>query len=133
MRAIVRNMLVFVVILSASCLLNGCAKSGEVAIGSEDNGRVIDARIGQLVTIRLEANLTTGYSWQVKELDERVLKPLGAWEFKPKSKAIGAASMQTLRFDCVSAGKTRMVLTYVRPWEETVKPVKVFTVTVAAK
>ena len=133
MRALVRNILVFVVILSASCLLSGCAKSGEVVIGSEDNGRVMDARIGQLVTIRLEANLTTGYSWQVKDLDERILKPLGAWEFTPKSKAIGAASVQTLRFDCIGAGKTRIVLTYVRPWEETVKPLKVFSVSVAAK
>jgi inhibitor of cysteine peptidase len=86
-----------------------------------------------MLVISLEGNPTTGYMWDVAELDDQVLRQIGETEFKPESDAIGAGGVQTLRFETVNSGQTTLKLVYHRPWEEGVEPLETFTIQVVVR
>jgi predicted secreted protein len=87
-----------------------------------DDGSEIELKKGQLLVITLEANLTTGYTWEVAEpLDERVIRQVGEIEFVPESDLIGAGGVQIIKFEGVGADQTTIKLVYHRPWETEVE------------
>ena len=99
-----------------------------------DNGSEIELKKGQALAITLEANPTTGYTWDVVEpRDEQVLWQVGEIEFKPESDLIGAGGVQIIRFEVVNAGRTALKLIYYRPWETDVEPLKTFAIQVLAR
>ncbi len=120
------------VILLSLVLLGGCV-SKEVLLGADDNARQIELNRGQTLAIALEANPTTGYTWEAAEFDEHVLRQAGETKFQPQSSAIGAGGMQTLRFEAMNAGKTSLKLVYHRPWEKNVEPLKNFSIQVVVR
>ncbi len=129
------------VILASSVLLLaaslwGCGGSNqEKSLGSQDDGREVTLQVGQTLAISLEANPTTGYTWQVLEMDTNILQPLGDTQFKqaPGSEGLtGAGGVETLRFEALAAGQTPLTLGYMRPWES-VPPLKTFSVQVIVR
>jgi len=108
-------------------------RAGAVRLGMADADREVALRRGQVLEVSLEANPTTGYRWEVLEVDTHILQPVGEPEFKPESKLMGAPGVETLRFQVVGEGRTTLRLAYRRPWEKDVKPLKTYTVEVVAK
>ena len=87
-----------------------------------DDGSEIELKKGQLLVITLEANPTTGYTWEVAEpLDERAIRQVGEIEFVPESDLIGAGGVQIIRSEGVGADQTTIKLVYHRPWETEVE------------
>ncbi len=106
----------------------------KVQLTAADSGSTVELKSGQVVSITLEANPTTGYTWEVVEpLDEQVMRQVGEIEFKRESDAIGAGGVQIIRFECVNAGQTALKLAYHRPWETDVEPLKTFFIQVVAR
>jgi inhibitor of cysteine peptidase len=96
-----------------------------------DNGTAIEVTKGQFTVITLEANPTTGYTWEVTEpLDEQVLRQVGEIAFVPESELLGAPGVQIVTFGAVGAGEATIKLVYHRPWETDVEPLDTFTVPV---
>jgi inhibitor of cysteine peptidase len=83
--------------------------------------------------VKLKGNPTTGYTWETAEVDETILKPMGAAEFKPDRDAIGAGGTLTLHFKAVGEGTTRLRLIYHRPFEKNTPPIKSFEIDVEVK
>ncbi len=81
-----------------------------VMLGAGDNGRTIELNKCQTLVITLEANPSTGFTWEAVEFDEHVLRQVGEIEFQPESSAIGAGGVQILRFEAVNAGQTPLKL-----------------------
>ena len=71
-------------LLIALTLATGCSpQQQEVKATMDDNGREMQLKKGQTLVVTLEANPTTGYSWEATEpLDEQVLRQVGEAEFK---------------------------------------------------
>jgi inhibitor of cysteine peptidase len=106
----------------------------EVHLTVADNGSMIELKEGQVVSITLEANPTTGYTWEIVEpLNEHVMRQVGEIEFKPESEAIGAGGVQIIRLEVVNAGQTALKLVYHRPWETDVEPLETFSLQVVAR
>ena len=106
----------------------------EVQLTEADNGSTVELKSGQILSITLEANPTTGYTWDVVEApDERIMRQVGEIDFKPESEAIGAGGVQIIRFEVVNAGQTNLTLIYHRPWETDVEPLKTFAVHAVAR
>jgi len=106
----------------------------EVHLTAADNGSEIELEKGDVLVITLEANPTTGYTWDVvKPLDEQVMRQVGKIEFKPESDLIGAGGVQVIQFKIVNAGRVALKLVYHRPWETDVEPPKSFAVQVLAR
>lgn len=110
-------------------LFSGCGTNG-TQITDADNGKQITVKPGDVVTVTLVSNPTTGYSWQVMEIDNAILVQEGDPEYKqsPGSEGlVGAGSTETFRFKAVGSGETPLGLGYLRPWES-VPPIETFTV-----
>jgi len=108
----------------------------DVVLSAEDDGSVVELGEGQALVVTLESNPTTGYSWEVSEVDEGVLMQMGDPEFKEAAaegeQLVGAGGTETFYFSS-AAGETTLTLVYHRPWEEDVEPEKVFSVEVIVR
>ena len=98
-----------------------------------DNGSQIKLNKGQMLVITLEANPTTGYTWEVAELIANDLRQVGEIEYNPESNKLGSGGVQTLRLDAVNVGQTSLKLVYHRPWEKDVEPLKTFSLQVVIR
>jgi len=104
-----------------------------VRLDEQDNGQSVDVASGDKITIRLEGNPTTGYSWEVSAIDPAMVELVGEPDYKTDSKALGSGGVYTFTFKAAAAGTTSLKLIYHRSWEEDVDPVKVFEVTLNVK
>lgn len=145
-------MLLAVMALAAACASSDGGAAGEevdrgseaspvpigddVVLGADDDGMVIELNAGQALVVTLESNPTTGYSWEVSEVDNTVLVQMGEPEFKEASaegeEVVGAGGTETFYF-ASAAGETTLTLVYHRPWEEDVDPLEIFSVEVVVR
>lgn len=107
--------------------------AGEIVVTAADDGREIELGAGQVLVVRLEANPSTGYGWQVGEpAEEGTLRQADVIEFQPDSVLLGAPGIQILRFTAQREGQTSLRLVYRRPWERDVEPARMFQLEVRA-
>jgi len=115
---------------------SGEATSDAVALGAEDDGSEVELAAGQVLEVTLESNPTTGYGWEVSEVDGAVLAQVGEAEFQEAPRegepVVGAGGVQTFRFTA-SPGETTLTLVYRRAWEKDVDPLETFTVQVTVR
>lgn len=125
-----------VIILSA-LIFSGCGPAKEVKLDASANGRQVELQKGQTLVITLESNPTTGFRWEVVELEESILRQMGEPEFKvsdPREPPPpGTGGWETFRFQAVNAGQMALKLVYHRPWEEDVEPLETFSVQVMVR
>jgi len=117
-----------VVLLLIVIIAAGCGPTGEVRLDMADNGRQIETEVGQILAISLESNPTTGFGWELVELEDPILQLMGEAEFQPSEskEVVGAGGTETFRFKAVIAGQTILTLVYRRSWEEGVEPLETF-------
>ena len=118
-------------------LLTGGCNPTEVRLDGTHDGAQKEIARGQVLFVTLESNPTTGYGWQVAEVDKSILRQVGDPEFKSSAQGnppvVGTGGTQTFRFESVGAGTTTLKMIYVRPWEKDVPPVKTFTVQITVR
>jgi len=110
------------------------AAASDVFITKADDGKTIQAIVGQTIEVSLPSNPTTGYEWLIR--GNPALLTFITSEFVADAqgqKRIGAGGTQKLRFEASAAGNVAIVLDYKRPWEKDKAPAKTFTVAVEVK
>jgi inhibitor of cysteine peptidase len=126
--------LMVVVILFAVLPIAGCgAPSGEVNVDVSHDGSQVDLDVGQILVVSLESNPTTGYRWEVDEIDDEILRQEGEAEYEAESDLVGAGGVETFRFKAQASGEGEFKLVYRRSWEEGVAPLEVFSIGVSVK
>lgn len=103
--------------------------TGELPVLSlDDHGS--DRRVlrGEAFTIELDGNPSAGYTWEIAEMDRRVLAPAGAPRFRPSGRLMGGGTTR-FRFVAEESGETMVVLSYRRPWAPA-EPLQTFRVRV---
>ncbi len=101
-------------------------------LNATDNNTAINVTTGEFLVVFLEGNPTTGYTWEVEELNEQVLQQVGDIVSVPESDLMGAPSMQIATFEVVGAGNATIKMVYHQPWLTDVEPADTFTVDVTA-
>ena len=124
---------ILIALLALTLLPAGCKASDTVEIGPDDNGRQVELKTGQELVITLEANPTTGYSWDADPQPETILQAAGEPEFESQSEMVGAGGTQIMRFEAVEAGEGTLTLIYHRPWEKDVDPIETFSIDVVVR
>jgi inhibitor of cysteine peptidase len=123
----------FALVLVLIFMTAGCGTK-PATLTIDDNDKTVSAKVGGQITIELEGNPSTGYTWEEKDVDTSILKQEGEVEFKSSNPGlIGSGGTMTLTFKAVKAGTTALNLIYHRPWETDVKPESTFSVTVVVK
>jgi len=108
----------------------------EVVLTAADSGNEVKLSAGQELVVTLESNPTTGYGWEVSEVDGAVLAQIGEAEYQQAptegKELVGAGGAETFRF-AAAQGETTLTLVYRRSWETDVEPVETFTVQIVVQ
>jgi inhibitor of cysteine peptidase len=123
-----KNVLLFGTFLLALSLLISCGAKGKV-LEKDDNGQQVHFVVGEKFSVALASNPTTGFQWDVVEMDETVLKQSSAEYDADIPKMIGSGGKETFTFEAVGPGETTLTLVYHQPWEKR-EPSQVFSVQV---
>ena len=102
-----------------------CASAPSVIVSGNDNAKEFSLKKGEIVLISLDAQLSTGYGWQVSSISG--VEQYGDIDVKT-AKVIGGIDTQNIRFRAVSAGSGLIELKYIRPWKKDDTPLKYFKV-----
>ncbi len=81
--------------------------------------------VGDLVSIKLVSNPSTGYSWGKPE-NIAHLRLISAQSEKGSTDGMGAAGFQVFSLKATEPGESRLVLGYARPFEKNTPAVKTF-------
>ena len=105
-------------------------------LNATDNNTTINATTGEFLVVTFEtASPSTGYWWEVAELNEQVLRQIGDVAFVQdyaEPGFVGVPGKQIATFEVVGAGNATINMVYHRPWETNVEPVDTFTLNVIA-
>lgn len=138
------------VLMGLAMLVTGCGSSDDAGQATDDapsrndveldgsaNGSRVEVEQGDVLAITLEANPSTGFSWEIDELDGSILQQVGEPLFKlddaEDPPPPGTGGWTTLRFEAKASGETDLKLIYHRPWEGGEEPISTFTVHVAVR
>lgn len=109
-----------VAVAGAAPVIHAAPISEPVVLGSDDDGHAVNLTVGQELAIALPDNPSTGYRWQLGDLDQNVLRLDG----DPQSRANPAGGFvpggpdQTVwTFAAEAPGTTTLTLVSARPWE----------------
>jgi len=116
---------ILVMIIMAGLLLTACTQT----ITEDMNGQTVNLKVGETVTIKLSGNPTTGYSWQLGDVDVTMLKQAGDPGYRPDTLLTGSGGTYTYKFTALTAGTTTLNFDYLRTWENK-PPYKTFTITI---
>ncbi len=85
-------------------------------------------QVGQVLTLTLPSNPSTGYRWRVENPASSVLRSLGPEVYSAPEAVdvVGSAGVSTWRFQAQAAGEGHLVLFYRQPWAPEVDPVQTF-------
>jgi inhibitor of cysteine peptidase len=82
-------------------------------LSAQDSGRTVNMRLGQVITVRLKENPTTGYQWSAVPADG--LKQIH--DQYEAANAIGAAGVHEFQFRITKVGSHPLQLKHWRTWE----------------
>lgn len=105
----------------------------ETVITRIDRGRTIDARPGDVIVIRIEENLTTGYGWEIESREGGVLALKESSYVESTDVVMGRGGMRLLRFVALAQGSQEIRLQLRRPWEPPDKAIEQFSVTIRVR
>ena len=125
--------LIIVVGLLNACGAAGTSEQSTKRISEADNGRAIELRVGDKLEVTLPGNPTTGFQWEVSDVDSLILTPIGDPEFEPSSNAVGSGGSITFRFEAIGTGQTNLKLIHHRPFVGDVPPTQTYEVTVIVR
>ncbi len=128
---------VVALLLAVLILAAACGSSGEVSVGASASGGQAELEQGQMLVVTLESNPSTGFRWEVADLDQSILQQVGEAEFEVADDRDppppGAGGHEIFRFQAVGAGQTTLQMVYHRPWEEGVEPLETFSLQVVVQ
>ena len=110
-----RRLFSLALLLTAFWLLGACGPK-VVAVGEEQNESALTMRVGSQLEIELDANPTTGYQWEIVQMDDTILEQDGEQDYQSSSQRTGAGGKTTFRFTAIHIGESKVSLAYRRAW-----------------
>jgi inhibitor of cysteine peptidase len=94
----------------------------QILIDQGDNNKTFESRVGDMITITVKENPTTGYRWKSQIDEEIILMEDSKYLIDPSSR-IGGGGARTFTFRVRSPGKTKIHLNLNREWEKEKNPI----------
>jgi len=124
---------IFITATLVFLLLCGCRNSfGQQ--GQNPSLTTIEVSLGEDAVITLEANHTTGFSWQLaKPLEGDLLEFVDTKYIPAETGLIGSGGEEVWTFKTLKKGKAEVCLKYVQPWEKDKPPARQATFVIIVK
>jgi inhibitor of cysteine peptidase len=126
-----RKPLLFAVILAVASIV--CSASKPLIISEGSNGKTLTVARDTSFTIALKGNASTGFSWNIRELDTTRLCTSGQGRFIGRDTIPGTSGTFYLDFIPVKKGVSTIRLVYSREWETDIPPEDSFSVTISVR
>jgi inhibitor of cysteine peptidase len=108
-------------------------RSRTLVLSEADDGSRISVAKGDVLTVRLPSNVTTGYGWSVAQTAPGVLQNPEPPSYQPPAASQpGAGGTQTFTVQVIASGAGWLQLVYRRPFEKDTPPARTWGVFVAA-
>lgn len=92
-----------------------------VTLTEADNGKAVQLSQGQMLTVQLAANATTGYGWTLPERPDAGVLQFVKQEYQSPGATdpprAGAGGVATLQFRATGKGTATVKLVYRQPWQ----------------
>ena len=113
------------VLTLAVCLFTFIAAGKTMLLDESDNNTRVVLYLGDIISVRLKSNMTTGYRWNTKDLPS-ALQQVDSKAEPRKGGRVGEAGLQTFTFKAIAPGESTLQLNYIRPFEKDTPPAKTF-------
>jgi predicted secreted protein len=116
----------WIALVATAALLAACGNDGgsTVVLDGADSGAEVSLDVGDQLDVELEANPTTGYSWELGPLPDGL--QLVSSDFQePSGSLVGASGTQLFVFDVVGPGSGILRFEYVRVFDDPVVAEKI--------
>ncbi|WP_019925023.1 protease inhibitor I42 family protein [Nocardia sp. BMG111209] len=125
-----------VAVADAAPVIHAAPIAEPLMVGSDDDGHAVTMTVGQELAVALPDNPSTGYRWQLGDLDQNVLRVDG----DPQTRANpaggfvpGGPDQAVWTFAAESPGTTTLTLVSARPWEQSAPSGPRYSLTVTVK
>lgn len=130
--------LIFVCLMTALLLsLVACSSAApkELLVDITSSSKEVTLADGGTLTVILESNITTGYSWNENaSIGDKTVMQRTDHKYQPPATPVpGAGGKEVWTFKALKAGKSTISLEYSRPFEPNTAPAKTFTLTVTVR
>jgi predicted secreted protein len=116
----------------------------DLALTAADSGQTVELAEGSSLTITLESNATTGFTWEFAVPSESgeaevvgapndTILALDTLRLKASPGLVGAGGQQVWAFEAVGPGSAQIGLEYGQPWDGGIKRGQTFMVTVMVR
>lgn len=130
-----------IVLMAVLAWISGCGTSQDATVASadvkvnlSDNGSQVALEQGQVLAVTLEANPTTGYWWEVAQVEASILEQMGAGVYHMDDTEDppppGTGGVKIYRFKAVGAGQTTLELALRGYGEADEEPLQTFSLRV---
>ena len=120
---------VLVVVVGVAVAAQSGDDDATTRLSLADDGTVVALDEGETLILDLEANPTTGFTWELDTLDEGVLRLSGEPAYRSDSDLPGSPGTMTFTFEAAGAGETELRMVYHRPWEDA-SPIQTFSLVI---
>ena len=100
-----------------------------IAVGEDENGQRIDLRLHQKLRITLPEVRTSGFGWNLRSVEERIVSLLED-DIQTSGGAVGGNALHHWVLRAEEPGVATIVLEYRRPWERAAGPARIFSISV---
>jgi inhibitor of cysteine peptidase len=124
-----------VIVVTALLVTTACSKLlNTISVNETSSGKQVEIAVNGTITVTLDSNATTGYSWQLSGIsDSSVLEKMNNVYDAPTSGLMGAGGKEVWTFKALTAGKATLSMEYDQPWAGGRKNAQSFNLTVVAK
>ena len=131
----IKWLLMGIIAAAAMTLTAACTHlPNDVAVSAADSGKQVEIVAKGTVTVTLDSNATTGYSWELTDIsDTAVLQKTDSKYEAPNSGLVGAGGKEVWTFKTLKDGKATITMSYGQPWAGGQKGARTFTLTVVSK
>ncbi len=85
----------------------------EIKLTMDDSGKTVNAKKGDIITITLVSNRSTGNTWRNIDYNSNIIIPVGEPVYQMnKEKLVGAPGKVTYKFKAVAPGNTELKMEY---------------------
>ena len=123
--------LAFIVLAAVGCSSGDADTSGDLSLTEADSGKSFTVKVGDIITVLIPGNTTTGYEWvaDLSDASAALLSLTGepVYEQDPGSEGlVGAGGEYTFTFTAKAPGQAELRLKYWRSFEPDVDPIETF-------
>ena len=110
-----------------------CTMKPAVTVTDADNGTRVEIKSGEILAVKLPAQLGTGFAWKVVAAGKNLEQKGEPRQIANEGQMPGAPNSQIFMFKAADRGEAELKLQYLEGWKKDAKVLKEFSVTVVVK